>query len=163
MARHPSLPPLGTGVSSTRPGRIKAGSRGRRQMAANGLEEDHPSGLHHDIKVYAGRGGAIIVEILVRRWQRPAETLVVQSFADAASAGAWLEGYTPPIDLAPEPARPDGVLADMIRQGLMLRLQRARIEARFRATVTEVLARLAVPAALPETWPEPVALLAASD
>ena len=155
--------PPGRGKHGAQAGRIRAGARGRNLVAVSGLDEEHPSGLSHEINVYAGRGQAIIIEILMRRWQRAAETLQVQSFADIASAMAWLEGYTPPIDLTPEAALPDEVLADIIRQGLMLRLQRARIEARFRAQVAEMVARLVPPAALPQIWPEPVTLLEATD
>lgn len=99
----------------------------------------------HDLNVYRTTKDQFVVELTVRHSVPDMQdTVLVQCFGDLPAAAAWLEAYRPAAD-APVPsglAGNDVALPWAVLQAVQLRQTIDRLEADYRALLTEVFAAL---------------------
>jgi hypothetical protein len=99
----------------------------------------------HDLNVYRTAKGCIVVELTARRSQPDHQDIAhVKTFDDTDAAAAWLEAYRAGDD-APVPqglGAGDAALPWAVLQAVQLRQSIDRMEADYRALLTEVFAAL---------------------
>jgi hypothetical protein len=99
----------------------------------------------HDLNVYRTAKGCVVAELIVRRTAPDQQDVVhVKTFADLQEAAAWLEAYRAANDVPIPPGLGgnDVALPWAVLQAVQLRQSIDRLEADYRALLSEVFAAL---------------------
>ena len=126
-----------------RTGRKAVRFDGWQLIEAIGSDGSRP--VWHDLNVYRTVKGCIVVELIVRRGQPDQQDAAqVKTFEDMAAAAAWLEAYRPSDDVPIPPGLggTEVALPWAILQSVQLRQSIDRLEADYRALLSEVFAAL---------------------